>query len=343
MYGDSGWKDKLTQYKGQTITYDESGSAYAIKWDGSKYYFVKNLQGDVLHILDNMGNVVVSYEYDAWGKVSSVTGSMADTLGQINPIRYRSYYYDNETGFYYLNSRYYDPEIKRYINADTTDLLAASPEISHWDKNLFAYCDNNPVIRADSSGEIWHIVIGAVVGGLVNGAIKAVSNLIEGKKVTDGLGTAILSGAASGALASTGVGIGVMIIGNASISMAENAANQIIANKGFENFDAVSVMIDGVAGGISGAIGGAGTGSKHLTNLGKQTVKRSVKTTVHKGIKAGIRGTKKAFVYYSKNTVKYFGAFRRNLLPDIARSSAISLADLHAQAFYESLIRNRRS
>ena len=93
-------------------------------------------------------DAVVSYTYDAWGKVYSVTGSLADTLGQINPIRYRSYYYDTETGFYYLNSRYYDPQIRRFINGDgqlnnNQSLLGG---------NLFAYCYNNPVNMVDFDG-----------------------------------------------------------------------------------------------------------------------------------------------------------------------------------------------
>ena len=91
--------------------------------------------------------MVVSYIYDAWGKVYSVTGSMADTLGTINPIRYRSYYYDTETGFYYLNSRYYDPEIKRFINADSQLSMGSVAGT-----NLFAYCGNNPINMTDSMG-----------------------------------------------------------------------------------------------------------------------------------------------------------------------------------------------
>ena len=176
MYGDSGWKDKLTQYKGQTITYDESGSAYAIKWDGSKYYFVKNLQGDVLHILDNMGNVVVSYEYDAWGKVSSVTGSLADTLGTINPIRYRSYYYDNETGFYYLNSRYYDPQTCRFINADEI-VAGVGRELNGY--NLFSYCMNNPVNMTDDSGN-WPKWIENAANKIKKKIVKPVKNFFNG-------------------------------------------------------------------------------------------------------------------------------------------------------------------
>ena len=79
------------------------------------YLFVKNIQGDVLHIYDENGNKVVSYLYDAWGNITSTTGSMASTVGEMNPFRYRGYYYDSNIGMYYLQSRFYNPEIGRWI------------------------------------------------------------------------------------------------------------------------------------------------------------------------------------------------------------------------------------
>ncbi len=88
--------------------YDESGVA-GFEYNGAKYHYIKNLQGDVVEIYDANGIRAVQYTYDAWGNVLSVTGSLATTIGQINPFRYRGYYYDTETGFYYLQSRYYDP------------------------------------------------------------------------------------------------------------------------------------------------------------------------------------------------------------------------------------------
>ena len=119
------------------------------------------MQDDVLAIVDASNNVVGSYTYDAWGKVLSVTG----TIAEINPIRYRGYYYDTETGLYYLNSRYYDPEIGRFVNADSIDTLTeVMDEVT--DKNLFAYCDNNPLIRVDETGHIWkYALAGGVMGG----------------------------------------------------------------------------------------------------------------------------------------------------------------------------------
>ncbi len=114
-----------------------------------------------------MGSVVVSYAYDAWGKVYSVTGSLADTLGTINPIRYRSYYYDTETGFYYLNSRYYDPEIKRFINADG-EISGVGGELNGY--NLFSYCMNNPVNMTDESGN-WPKWLGKAIAVVAVAAV----------------------------------------------------------------------------------------------------------------------------------------------------------------------------
>jgi RHS repeat-associated protein len=87
--------------------------------DTNKYSYVKNLQGDVVAIINAMGGTVVEYKYDAWGNILSVTGSMSATLGAINPFRYRGCYYDTESGFYYLQSRYYDPQVGRFLNADS--------------------------------------------------------------------------------------------------------------------------------------------------------------------------------------------------------------------------------
>ena len=130
--------------------YDETGMIYSMVYDGDQYYFVKNLQGDVVQIVSIWGTVVVEYEYDAWGNVISISGMYKDTLGIDNPIRYRSYYYDFETGFYYLNSRYYDPAIGRFINADDVTLIDSGDYLGF---NLFAYCGNNPVMGYDPTGE----------------------------------------------------------------------------------------------------------------------------------------------------------------------------------------------
>lgn len=136
----------------------------------------------------------------------------------------------------------------------------------------------------------------------------------------------MLAGAASGALASTGVGIVGMVAGNAAISMAENAANQVIENKGFNNFDVGDMLIDGAIGGVSGALGGAGKGTKHLTNLGKQTVKRTFNATTNKGLRAGLKEAGKAFAYYGKNSAKYYKTFVKGLPSDFISTVVTTIA-----------------
>ena len=110
------------------------------------YLYLKNLQGDIVGIVDENGTTVVKYIYDAWGKPTSVTGTMASTIGEINPLRYRGYYYDSESGYYYVQTRYYDPEICRYINAadggDAVPQAKAPAKYAH--ANRFLFNANNP-------------------------------------------------------------------------------------------------------------------------------------------------------------------------------------------------------
>ncbi len=134
---------------------DEDEIIGFVKNDSQIYLYVKNLLGDVIGIVDENGSFVVEYEYDAWGELLSVSGSLAETIGLENPIRYRGYYYDNESGYYYLQSRYYDPELRRFINADILEGMY-SPKSTYLYAdtiNPFAYCANSPVHMVDFSGE----------------------------------------------------------------------------------------------------------------------------------------------------------------------------------------------
>ena len=146
------------------FVYDESGRPFALihQTDGvgitlCTYYYVLNLQGDVVKLVTASGDVVANYEYDAWGNILSQSGEMAS----INPLRYRGYYYDTETGFYYLQSRYYDSVNRRFINADSY----ASTGQDFVGTNMFAYCGNNPVARIDVSGLFWE-EIAEFLGGI---------------------------------------------------------------------------------------------------------------------------------------------------------------------------------
>ena len=144
-----------------TYAYDSGGNILS----KTEYFYVKNAQGDVTGIVSASGTRVVTYTYDAWGNLLATTGSLAATLGEQNPLRYRGYVYDTETGLYYLQSRYYNPGWGRFINADS--VLATGAEISTY--NAFAYCGNNPTIHSDKSGMWFGLddLIAGVVGGVV--------------------------------------------------------------------------------------------------------------------------------------------------------------------------------
>ncbi len=130
------------------FAYDADGKPMSVLYNDVTYYYVTNLQGDVVAILSNTGELVVSYSYDAWGNPLSTSGTMADTLGTHNPLRYRGYIYDAETGLYYLKSRYYDPQMGRFINAD----VFASTGQGVLGSNAFAYCSNSPISNIDYDG-----------------------------------------------------------------------------------------------------------------------------------------------------------------------------------------------
>ncbi len=243
------------------FTYDAVGPL-SVNYNGTDYFYLRNAQGDVTGLVDSAGTKVVSYAYDPWGKTWDASGTLASTLGTFNPLRYRGYVYDTETGLYYLNSRYYNPTWGRFINADTTDVLGASLDKANWDKNLFAYCDNNPIIRVDHGGQIW-MLIGAAVGAFVSGAVSAISQYATTGSInwkTVGINAA--AGAVSGALATTGIGLVASIGANAGLGGAAYVSDQIV------NGDEITLdglVTNTIAGGVGGAIGGSGANAKGLS------------------------------------------------------------------------------
>ena len=140
------------------------------------YYYIYNVQGDVIALADaSTGKLAVTYTYDAWGKLVELKDTTANSVGTQNPFRYKGYYYDTETKLYYLQSRYYDPEVGRFINADA---FASTDISSPLSANMFSYCENNPVMKQDPTGEL-----GVVVNCLIGGAVGVISSYI-GAKVT---------------------------------------------------------------------------------------------------------------------------------------------------------------
>ena len=191
----------LAQKTGNDIIwyiYDVDGEILGFTYNDVSYYYIKNLQGDVVRVIDANGKVVASYTYDPWGKITSSTGAMAE----INPIRYRGYYYDVETGLYYLNSRYYDPDTCRFINADA--YVSTGQGLLGF--NMFAYCGNNPVNYSDSSGEL------AVLAALLFVGFVAVVGAATSAMVAASTGSDVVEAAIEGFLVGTVVGVATIFV-----------------------------------------------------------------------------------------------------------------------------------
>ena len=259
------------------FTYDSTGPL-SVNCNGTEYFYVKNAQGDVTGLVSASGTRVVTYTYDAWGNPLSTTGSLAATLGEQNPLRYRGYVYDTETGLYYLQSRYYNPGWGRFINADDTSVLRVSPSKANWDKNLFAYCDNNPVNRVDSVGDLWtELFLGAGISAAFNLAGQLKSNGGDWTSVDwCSVGRSGLGGAAS---ALCGIGF-AKIAGNVAANIASKCLGSV-----------VELAVNSVGGALGGILESAISGE--ISNL--EDIKRS----------GGIGGGQQLLTDTTNNAIRY--------------------------------------
>ena len=188
------------------FTYDVDGTLLSMNYNGAEYFYITNMQGDIIELVDINGVSVVKYKYDAWGNIVGQTGG---SLADINPYRYRGYRFDVETGLYYLQSRYYDPAIGRFISSD--GLLGETGNLAT--HNMYAYCANNPVMYIDRDGNfaisifIAGIIIGGILGGVTRGAI-AYNDGARGwdlvGEIAIGTAAGIVIGGAAGAVAAMG-------------------------------------------------------------------------------------------------------------------------------------------
>ena len=209
---------------------------------------------------------MVKYVYDAWGNHGvEVLDSSCETLANINPFRYRGYYYDTETKLYFLKTRYYDPEIGRFMTIDGVEYL--DPETING-LNLYAYCGNNPVMRVDENGNAWwHWVVGIVLVATTTVAMVATAGL-----------AATVIGVSSSVATAMMVGAGIATATAGIVNLG------IQASQGVEEFNLGSLMVDMlfsgtvgmIAGGVGAAIGGYSIGAKTATQL-----------LIHRGMQAG--------------------------------------------------------
>ncbi|MBE6652762.1 MAG: hypothetical protein E7610_05030 [Ruminococcaceae bacterium] len=279
----------IKQSDGLEFLYDHTG-VFAVKHNNSTYFYRKNAQQDIIALLDNTGAVVVKYKYDAWGKCNTVVlEESATDIANLNPFRYRSYYFDTETGFYFLKTRYYDPEIGRFITID--DISYLDPESING-LNLYAFCLNNPVMMVDNSGcapAWWQWLVSGLtlglgialcfvpggqvfgVGLIVSGASGLISNTMDALGVDGKIATLISSGLSivagialcipiGGIAAFAGIGAG--LIGQGVLGIAGGYISEALGGS-FE----LGAAIGGIVGSIAGGFAYRGVMSYKLSHM----------------------------------------------------------------------------
>lgn len=227
------------------FSYDANGVPLTMTYNGTVYYYITNLQGDVISLELADGGSGAQYAYDAWGNIIAMSG----TLAELNPLRYRGYVYDQETGLYYLQSRYYDPAIGRYLNTDNAIAGVGGPVLGY---NLYSYCMNNPTTFADDSGNwpSWATKLAVAV------AVVAVVTVAAAVTVaTVGAGT-VAAAVAIGTAKGAAIGLAV---GAATGAVTGAVTNRITT--GSWNGSGQAALEGAADGALSGAVSGAVTGA----------------------------------------------------------------------------------
>ena len=287
--------------------YDESGVS-GMNVNGSEYYYRKNLQGDVIAVYDDNGHMECRYDYDAWGRhrcrlengtviYDSATGAVSgyeEHIGIRNAIRYRSYYWDSETGLYYLQSRYYDPEIGRFISPDDIEYL--EPE-SIGGLNLYAYCANDPVMNIDPSG---HFVFSLFLLGLGVGALIGFGTSVITQGLSNGwdninwsqVGLDTLIGGISGAIGGSGIGLAGSIIAGSIMGVTGSVGGDLINSHGdWSKINWGKAAVMGIVGGMTGWLSGSGAANvKAMNEAIKQGKSWGAKSFLKFGISVADKG-----------------------------------------------------
>ena len=287
------------------FVYDESNQPLAMKYNGKVYYYVLNAQGDVVRIVDGSRNVVASYSYDPWGKLLSSSG----TLANVNPLRYRGYYYDSETGFYYLQSRYYDPAIGRFINADSYASTDATGLLS---TNMFAYCENDPVNKSDPTGEVAPILVAMAGGALVGIAEQFMTDVIYAMVTGQSLDACFSS---VGTYVSSAVGGAMSVLPGGGVMRAfseiiltsyiQETVDMLVYPNQYAKTNPNSEILESAAGSGMSKLGEKGSAkiadkiNKTASNMTKHSSKASKNAVKNAASKAG--GALKSFGKYFGN------------------------------------------
>ena len=277
-----GYNVILENRKDNVIYYirDNIGDVIGIKYANQRYYFLKNLQGDIIGIKNNNGEIIANYEYDAWGNILKIIDEQGNPItdrkhiAHINPYRYRGYYYDEETNMYYLGKRYYSPELHRFISIDSSIYQNISS------KNLYIYCGNNPVERKDIQGDsfITGIFWGAI-GATTAVFSKMTNNIIEGKKIYDGLIVAFVDGAIDGFTDGIGKSLNPVAatIKDATVNFMEESKSYVSGEKDLSATNIIDSIINvgtnTAMDALSNTLGGNIVSSMGITMRGRRPEK----------------------------------------------------------------------
>ena len=194
--------------------YDNNGDTFGFIYNGTEYYYIKNAQNDIVAIADADGSVIANYYYDAWGYPEDITGNTE--IANLNPLRYRSYYYDTESELYYLNTRYYCAEICRFLSSDNL-VINIGGDVRGY--SLFVYCFNNPINLTDSSGN-WPQWVKNAANWLNNKIVQPVKKIVQKafKKINGTYSTGYnVSGTLGGFSFNAQIGVSVDTKGNVAI------------------------------------------------------------------------------------------------------------------------------
>lgn len=299
--------------------YDETGIIgvmYNYNGNGSQaYYYRRNLQGDVIAIYDQTGSRKAEYAYDAWGNCTVKYAGIYD-LAHNNPIRYRGYYYDRETGMYYLNARYYNPQWRRFISPDSTEYIDSENPNG---LNLYTYCCNDPVNYTDPSGysailiTLGIMAIGGFIGAAVSAGTSALVQLaINGEVNLKSVGVAAISGFISGAIAASPLGLTGQVIAGGIIGGASYIADCYVND--------TAITLDGVIlsigmGALSGRISGPGANEKNVLTNSILQLKKTI-----------ARETRRANQKYAQKAIAAMTSYIYNILDVSAFSSSVKFA-----------------
>ena len=305
-------QDRIVKKSGAEFLYDDAGVS-GIKYEGATYMYRRDGQGNIVALIDSSGNVVVKYEYDAWGNHEVYDGSgtkitQGTHVGRVNPYRYRGYYYDEELKLYYLKTRYYDPEVGRFINAD--DITYIDPETING-LNLYAYCGNNPVMNVDPNGNLFFLLVGlfALAGAVAGGVVAGVNAYEAGYRGWDLVGKiavgAVTGGVVGGAVGAVlGLGTAAIVGGLSSIAgkfVSDVVASAVSGTWAFGTWEDYA---------ISFVFGGLLKGRKLL---GKYMMNVIVAPLVTQIVRKGTRGAEFSIANYLytaiTNSATYFANF----------------------------------